>query len=152
MIFVSEVSVGCLRGEAAHPIPNTLCPLSPEELPLVSFQLFEWGTSKLLWKTKSYGHSVDTSFPFFTFHPRMKLFPAHIGEGENHEAMFSLLKATQDFCFWAQKSCCTSPVEPAQEGLRAESMNRGRFYHWTLMWNCCSEFFLFIYDKLQIYF
>lgn len=73
---------------------------------------------------------MEASFPFFSFYPMMKLFPAHTGERANHEAMFSLLQATQDFSFWAQRSCCTSSVAAGQEGSgsRAESLNSGRFF------------------------
>lgn len=73
---------------------------------------------------------MDASFSFFTSHPMMKLFPAHTGEGANHKAMFALLKATQDFAFWAQKSYCTSPVEAGQEGSgsNAKSLNSGRLF------------------------
>lgn len=41
---------------------------------------------------------MEASFPFFTLQPLMKLFPTHIREGANCGALFSLLKATQDFC------------------------------------------------------
>lgn len=64
---------------------------------------------------------MDTSFFFFTFHPMMKLFPAYTGEGANHEAMFSLLKATQDFSFWAQKDLLNFPCEGWAGRLRQQS-------------------------------
>jgi len=60
----------------------------------------------------------------------MKLFPTHIREGANCGAMFSLLKATQDFCLeglcWAKESCLTSPVKAACEGWRGMLSQRSR--------------------------
>lgn len=93
---------------------------------------------------------MEASFPSFTSHPLMKLFPAHIREGANCEAMFSLLKATQDFCLeglcWAQESCLTSPVKAGEECSvrRAGGLNSGRFLlslNSYMKFNCLSEYF-----------
>lgn len=143
------MSVGCLS--TLHPM-HSFSPLQRNcncKLLLVSFQLFEWGTEKILWRTKSYRHLMEASFPSFTLHPLMKLFPSHTREGTNCGAMFSLVRATQDFCLeglcWAQESCLPSPEKAGGECSvkRTDSLNSGRFFlslNSSMKFNCLSEY------------
>lgn len=149
------MSVGCLS--TSHPM-HSFSPLQRNcnyKLLLVSFQLFEWGTLKIVWRTRSYGHLMEASFPSFTLHPLMKLFPSHIREGTNCGAMFSLVRATQDFCLeglcWAQESCLhLRRLEGnAQSKEQTVWIVEDSFCHWTHLWNLsfnlCSFMIKYIY-------
>lgn len=92
---------------------------------------------------------MEASFPSFTLHPFMKLFPSHMREGTNCGTMFSLIRATQDFCLeglcWAQESCLTSPEKAGGECSvkRADSLNSGRFFlslNSSMKFNCLSGY------------
>lgn len=142
--FPSVCRLSQLRGRALHPRTYFV----PSLQIATGFISPSWiGNLNTLWGTKSYGHLMGASFPFFILHPLLKLFPTHLREGASRGAVFWLLKVTQGFCpeglCWAQESCLISPAEECSVW-RAGSWNSERFYHWTHTWDFIAFLSIFV--------
>lgn len=138
------MSVICLSWEAAHHSPDFIHSLQRNcncKLIMISFQLFEWETLKIVWRTTSYGHLMEASFHSFTLHWWSCSQLMSRKEQAVEQTAVSFVKGHPDLpsegLFCVRETCLTAPVR-AGGGCsvrRTYSLNSGRFHQWAHIWN-----------------